>query len=78
MRVSEQGVVVTNPIPLESLIKKKYRNVRDFSKKIGVTESLMSHVLHGRRKVYPWVEATITEQLDITTEQFRTMIGGQN
>ena len=76
MKVNEQGVVVMNPIPLESLIKQRYRNMRDFSKKVGVTDSLMCHILHGRRKIYPWIEDSITKQLNITTEQFRTLIGG--
>lgn len=76
MKVNEQGVVVTNPTPLKSLIQKRYRNMRDFSKRVGVTDSLMCHILHGRRKVYPWIEDSITKQLNITTEQFRILIGG--
>lgn len=78
MKVSEQGVVVKNATQIQMIIKQKYRNMRNFAKKVEITESMMSHILHGRRKVYPWTEAKITELLDITQENFREMIGEQN
>lgn len=78
MKVSEQGVVVKNATQIQMIIKQKYRNMRNFAKKVEITESLLCHMLHGRRKVYPWTEAKIIELLDITQENFREMIGEQN
>lgn len=77
MKVSEQGVVVTNPTPLQKMIKERCRNMRHFSEKAKITESMMSHILHGRRKIYPWTEERFMELLDITQEHFRELIGGQ-
>lgn len=76
MKVNEQGVTIANGIPLQTMIICKYGNVRAFSKKIGVSDSLLSHIIHGRRKVFPWMEKPILEALGITKEQFREMTGG--
>lgn len=54
MKVSETGKVVRDPVTLKILIIKKYGTVRRFAKKAGFTESMVCHILHGRRKLYPW------------------------
>ena len=36
---------------VRKLAKERYGTVRRFAKKIGYTESMLSHVLHGRRKI---------------------------
>lgn len=38
---------------LRYLIKKKYGIVRKFSHEAGLTESMMSHILHKRKKIHP-------------------------
>lgn len=35
-----------------NLIISRCGNVRRFSKKVGLTESMMCHILHGRRKIF--------------------------
>ena len=50
---------------IKSLIIKKYTTVRHFADKIGYTESMLSHVLSGRRMIYPWMKEDFILFLEI-------------
>jgi len=74
MRVdkSEQSQICDNR--LEVLIKSKYKTVRAFADKIGFTESMVNHIIHGRRKLYIWNMNRFAEALDMDIEDFKKEI----
>ena len=55
---------------LRGLIKKRYRTVRRFSQKAGLTESMVSHMLHGRKKIREWNRDNFARLLDIPAADY--------
>jgi hypothetical protein len=72
MKVSQtlETTVVKDPKILRDKIVKKYGNIRRFSKKAGFTESMVCHILHGRRKLYPWSRESFVTLLEIPKTEY--------
>lgn len=76
MRVAEVGLIVKNQNELRKHIKIKYKTVRRFSEKTGYTESAISYILHGKRKIYSWNLKVFSETLEMSEAEFRKLIIG--
>lgn len=61
---------------LRAVITERCGTVNRFARKVGLSESMMSHILHGRRKVYPWNEELFAVALGMDTRQLDTYLGG--
>ena len=55
---------------LKGLILRKYKTVRLFSAKSGFTESMLCHILHGRRVIYPWTRSVFVNLLSIPEYEY--------
>ena len=73
MKTNEQGVFLVNPTYLKSLIEDKYGTVRNFSKKAGFTDSMVCHILHSRRKIYPWSLDVFARLLGLSKNEFEQL-----
>ena len=50
---------------LKTLILKKYKTARRFASKVGLTESMVSYILSGKRKFYSWNADNFAKVLDV-------------
>lgn len=65
MKVKAQTDFIPVNGMLRKRIKEKYKTVRRFSQKAGFSESAVSKMLNGTRKVYPWSWDVFVKVLEI-------------
>ena len=68
MRVIESGRTCGDR--LRVLIKQKCGTVRRFARKVDLTESAVSHMLHGRRKLYSWNVERFSKVLGVDLDDY--------
>lgn len=61
-------------VRLRALIIQKCGNVRRFSAKVGLTESMLSKMLNGNRVIMPWHYENFANVLGITEDELREVI----
>lgn len=55
----------TDNTKLRKIILNKFGTVRKFASEVGLTESMVSHILHQRKKLYSWNAKLFANKLDI-------------
>ena len=53
---------------LRSLILEQYGSIRKFSQRIGLSESMVSHILHHRKQLCQWIAILFADSLNVTTD----------
>ena len=60
---------------LRTAINKKCGNARRFASKVGLTESMVSRIICGSRKVYSWHINNFSQALDMDEEEVKELLG---
>lgn len=59
---------------MRRMIYKKFKTVRDFARSVGLSESMVSHILHGRKPLYPWNVKLFAEALNVSEEAIKNVM----
>ena len=60
---------------LRTKIRERYGTVRRFAGKVGYTESMLSKMLHGTRKIYPDSRDRFATLLEIPKDDYKVYFG---
>lgn len=58
-----------------SLVTKRCGTARRFASKVGLTESMVSRMICGNRKVYPWHIDNFSKVLGISADEVKEILG---
>lgn len=65
-----------------TLLRKKicdvYGSVYKFAPIVGYTQSMVNHMLHGRRKIFPYAQDRMADLLGIPKDEYITYFGEEN
>ena len=59
---------------LRSVILEKYKTVRHFAGKVGLTESMMSYILSGKKKLHSWNADNFAKVLSIDRSSLERLV----
>ena len=62
---------------LAELIKSEYPTVRKFAAEVGLTESMVSYILSGKRRLMEWHEDNFCRALKINKDELHDALGGK-
>lgn len=61
---------------LRSRIKERYGSVYRFAPAVGFTQSMLSRMLHGQRKIFPYARELMADLLEIPEAEHDLYFGG--
>lgn len=69
----QTGVELTR---LRDRIKERYGSVYRFAPAVGFTQSMLSRMLHGQRKIFPYARERMADLLGIPEAEYDLYFGG--
>lgn len=69
----QTGVELTR---LRGRIKERYGSVYRFAPAVGYTQSMLSYMLHGKRKIFPYARKRMADLLEIPEAEHDLYFGG--